>query len=88
MRRPPGDITTGSATVRVAVIDTGITDHPDLAGRWSAAIHRGCATANDGTDAIVTRDRAIGSRQYVVPGPANISSWHGTHVAGPSSSQP
>ncbi|MFZ6181243.1 S8 family peptidase [Nannocystis pusilla] len=28
------DLTTGSPTVRIAILDTGRTSHPDLAGKW------------------------------------------------------
>ena len=32
------DITTGSSSIVVAVIDTGITNHADLAGRTRAGV--------------------------------------------------
>ena len=45
--RPQG---INAAAVRVAVIDTGITDHPDLAGRWVGGYDfiADVPTANDG----------------------------------------
>lgn len=81
------DITTGSADVRVAVIDTGITDHPDLAGRWVGGYDfiADVPTANDGNgrdsdphdpgDWVTANMCGLGE-------PAESSSWHGTHVAG------
>ncbi len=81
------DITTGSANVVVAVIDTGITNHADLSGRTVPGYDfiANVATANDGNgrdadpsdpgDWIVANECYAGS-------PARNSSWHGTHVAG------
>ena len=81
------DITTGSGGIRIAVIDTGITDHTDLAGRWVGGYDfiTDVSTANDGDgrdgdphdpgDWVVMNECGPGT-------PARSSSWHGTHVAG------
>jgi serine protease len=72
------DITTGSASGVVAVIDTGIRPHADLAGRVLPGFDfiTDATTANDGGG----RDNDAND-----PGDwcgADTSSWHGTHVAG------
>lgn len=81
------DITTGSASIVVAVIDTGITNHVDLAGRTVPGydLITSVASANDGDgrdnnpsdpgDWVVANECFAGS-------PARNSSWHGTHVGG------
>ncbi len=89
---PAWDLTTGSAGIVVAVIDTGILPaHPDLAGRLVAGydfIHDSLV-ANDGTardadptdpgDWITAAESASG---YFAGCQSHISTWHGTHVAG------
>lgn len=87
------DTTTGSASVVVAVIDTGITNHADLAGRTVAGYDfiADIPTANDSTardsDPSDPGDWITSAESTAVGGDfqgckvAN-SSWHGTHVAG------
>ena len=85
------DITTGSSSIKIAVIDTGITDHTDLAGRWVGGydfiIDSAMANDGDGRDSnphdpgdwITSAESASG---YFVGCSIGNSSWHGTHVAG------
>jgi len=73
------DVTTGSAAITIAVIDTGIVPHADLAGRVVGGFDfiGDTAVSNDGDG----RDaNANDPGDYGCNGDA--SSWHGTHVAG------
>jgi len=85
------DITTGSSSIRIAVIDTGITDHADLAGRWvggydfiSDDLIANDGDARDGNphDAGDWITSAEASSGYFFLCSVGNSSWHGTHVAG------
>lgn len=72
------DLTTGSTSVRVAVIDTGSTAHPDLAGRfvdgYDFISDVPTAGDGDGRDGDATD---VGDSEAGEP-----SSFHGTHVSG------
>jgi serine protease len=81
------DLQIGSASVIVAVVDTGITSHPDLAGRILAGYDfisdPSIANDGDGRDADpsdpgdATRDNECGDG---IPGEASF--FHGTFVSG------
>jgi len=86
------DITTGSPSLVVAVVDTGIRfDHADLAGRTVAGYDfvTNATPANDGSgrdaDASDPGDWVTGAESlsgFFQGCPPENSSWHGTHVAG------
>lgn len=72
------DVTQGASSVVVAVIDTGILQHPDLVGRLLPG-------ADFISDASRARDGNGRDMDPTDPGgdlPNGGSSWHGTHVAG------
>ncbi len=77
----------GYATVVVAVIDTGYTNHADLAGKFLPGYDFITNTfiANDGNgrdnDAHDTGDAVVANACFS-GSPAENSSWHGTHVSG------
>jgi serine protease len=81
------DITTGSSSTVVAVIDTGITDHADLSGRTVPGYDfiSALAVANDGNgrDSNASDPGTwVAANECGLGTPARNSSWHGTHVAG------
>ncbi len=73
------DRTVGSSNITVAVIDTGLVAHPDLAGRtvagWDFIADTTTAQDGDGRDADPSDPGDYGCN-------GSASSWHGTHVAG------
>ena len=84
-------VTTGSNSVRVAVIDTGYLDHQDLQGRFVGGYDfiSDYRIGNDGNgrdpDAHDPGDwiTSTESRSGIFRGcRASNSSWHGTHVSG------
>ncbi len=80
------DITSG-AGVTIAVIDTGITAHPDLdaniVGGYDMISDTFVSNDGDGRDADPSDpgDR-ITTNECPFPNSARDSTWHGTHVAG------
>lgn len=80
------DITRGSASISVAVIDTGYRQHADLGPVLPGYdFITDIATANDGngrdSDARDPGDW-VAANECGAGEPAEDSSWHGTHVAG------
>ena len=81
------DITTGDSDINIAILDTGITDHSDLAGRWVGGYDfiSNPTIANDltGRDADPHDPGDWTAADQCGPGSSGgNSSWHGTHVAG------
>jgi len=88
---PAWDVTTGTSDVVVAVVDTGITAHADLAGQVLPGYDfiTDAQIGNDGTgrdsnpsdpgDWITATQNSAG---FFAGCGVSDSSWHGTHVAG------
>lgn len=85
------NITTGSTSVVVAVIDTGITNHAEFVGRTvpgydfisdSQVANDGNARDNDPSDPGDWITSAENNSGYFQGCGVDNSSWHGTHVAG------
>lgn len=85
------DVTTGSASVVVAVLDTGITGHADFAGRTvpgydfisdSRVANDGNGRDNDPSDPGDWITAGESSAGYFQGCQVTQSSWHGTHTAG------
>src|SRR5205085_1963834 len=81
------DLQTGSPAVTVAVLDTGITQHPELAGRVLPGYDfiSNPTTANDanGRDSDPSDPGdSTGNNECGDGAPSEASSWHGTFVAG------
>ena len=81
------DLTTGSTAINIAVIDTGIVAHPELAGRTAGGYDFISNTfiSSDG-DERDPNPADPGDWTYPtecgVGWPGSSSTWHGTHVAG------
>lgn len=81
------NITTGSSSVVVAVIDTGILNHSDLAGRTVPG-YDFISDSFVGNDGNGRDDNPADPGDWIVANEcdyshsAQDSSWHGTHVAG------
>jgi serine protease len=87
------DTTTGSTTVRIAVLDTGIITHADLNGNvlpgYDMISEANVANDGDARDANAADpgDWITSAESTTVGGPfegcdVENSSWHGSHVAG------
>ena len=85
------DITTGSPSVVVAIIDTGILPHADLAGRtvpgYDFIVDTAISNDGNGRDADPSDPGDWVTAAESASGPllgcaVRNSSWHGTHVAG------
>jgi len=93
---PAWALTTGSAGITAAVLDTGILPHPDLVGRTWAGYDfvSEVELAGDGSgrdadptdpgDWVTRRGNASAVQQMVDAGLCDVapSSWHGTFIAG------
>jgi serine protease len=87
------DDVTGSASARVAVLDSGVLAHADLAGRvlpgYDFVADRAYANDGDGRDADASDPGDWVSSADIANDPANFSGctvesskWHGTAIAG------
>jgi serine protease len=85
------DITTGSSSIVVADIDTGITNHAEFVGRTvagydfindSLVANDGNGRDNDPSDPGDWITSAESSSGYFAGCAAHDSTWHGTHTAG------
>lgn len=85
------DITTGSASTIVAIVDTGVLPHPELAGRLlpgydfissSFVANDGNGRDSDASDPGDWVSAGDSTRSECSGVGISNSSWHGTHVAG------
>ncbi len=81
------DLFIGTSSIRIAVLDTGITNHADLAGRWVGGydfiVDTFVSNDGNGRDSDPHDPGDWVDYSYCFPGSsASYSSWHGTHVAG------